>query len=334
MAEKAYLAVDMGASSGRHVLGLFDGQQLRLEEVYRFENGPVEVAGRLYWDLLGQWSHVRQGLRAAGGKCGERHRQRRRRYLGRRFRPARPRRRTAGQSLPLPRQPHQRHDGEGLRHRQPRGDLPPHRPAVHAVQHALPTAGDEALRLAAVGRGRVAADDARPVPLAADRREVQRDDRRQHEPVLQSGQGRLGDGTARQVFAADADSRPDRAAGHDAGAAAGERGRRDRLAGDQGGAARLARHGQRGDGRARPQPARRAARLVLHQPGHLGPDGHRVAAAGGQRRGAEAELHQRRRRGRHDPPVEEHHRAVAGAGVPPRVEPGRREPRLGGPQPA
>ena len=71
MAQKAYLAVDMGASSGRHVLGLFDGQQLRLEEVYRFENGPVEVAGRLYWDLLGQWTHVRQGLRAAGSKCGD-----------------------------------------------------------------------------------------------------------------------------------------------------------------------------------------------------------------------------------------------------------------------
>jgi rhamnulokinase len=60
----------MGASSGRHVLGLFDGRQLRLEEVYRFENGPVEVAGRLYWDLLGQWSQVRQGLRAAGAKAG------------------------------------------------------------------------------------------------------------------------------------------------------------------------------------------------------------------------------------------------------------------------
>jgi len=70
MAEKAYLAVDIGASSGRHVLGLFDGRQLRLEEVYRFENGPVEVAGHLYWDLLGQWSHVRQGLRAASGKWG------------------------------------------------------------------------------------------------------------------------------------------------------------------------------------------------------------------------------------------------------------------------
>jgi rhamnulokinase len=65
MAEKAYLAVDMGASSGRHVIGLFDGQQLRLEEVYRFENGPVEMAGKLYWNLPGLWTHVRQGLAAA-----------------------------------------------------------------------------------------------------------------------------------------------------------------------------------------------------------------------------------------------------------------------------
>ena len=66
MAEKAYLAIDMGASSGRHVVGLFDGRKLRLEEIYRFENGAVEAAGSLYWDLLGLWSHVRRGLRAAG----------------------------------------------------------------------------------------------------------------------------------------------------------------------------------------------------------------------------------------------------------------------------
>ncbi len=70
MAEKAYLAVDMGASSGRHVVGHFDGGKLRLEEVYRFDNGPVEVAGSLYWDLLGQWAQVTEGLRAAGGRLG------------------------------------------------------------------------------------------------------------------------------------------------------------------------------------------------------------------------------------------------------------------------
>ncbi len=70
MAEKAFLAVDMGASSGRHVVGRFDGRKLRLEEVYRFDNGPVELSGSLYWDLLAQWNHVRQGLRAAGSRFG------------------------------------------------------------------------------------------------------------------------------------------------------------------------------------------------------------------------------------------------------------------------
>ncbi|HUT92560.1 MAG TPA: rhamnulokinase family protein [Thermoguttaceae bacterium] len=72
MAEKAYLAIDMGASSGRLVVGLFDGEKLRLEETYRFENGPVDVAGGLYWDLLAQWSHVIAGLRAAGSRFGDR----------------------------------------------------------------------------------------------------------------------------------------------------------------------------------------------------------------------------------------------------------------------
>ncbi len=65
MAERTYIAVDMGASSGRHVAGSFDGRLLRLQELYRFENGAVNVHGRLYWDVLGQWQHVCQGLRAA-----------------------------------------------------------------------------------------------------------------------------------------------------------------------------------------------------------------------------------------------------------------------------
>ena len=78
MTEKAYLAVDMGASSGRPCWDCSTASSLQLEEVYRFDNGPVEVAGRLYWDLLGQWSHVRQGLRAAGAPMRQHHRQRRR----------------------------------------------------------------------------------------------------------------------------------------------------------------------------------------------------------------------------------------------------------------
>ncbi|MEX0676677.1 MAG: rhamnulokinase family protein [Pirellulales bacterium] len=64
-AKRAYLAIDIGASSGRHVAGLFDGARLQLAEVYRFENGPVAAAGHLYWDLLGQWQNVCHGLRAA-----------------------------------------------------------------------------------------------------------------------------------------------------------------------------------------------------------------------------------------------------------------------------
>ncbi len=65
MTQTVFLAMDMGASSGRHVAGLFDGSRLTLEEVHRFENGPIAAAGHLYWDLLRQWDNIVQGLRAA-----------------------------------------------------------------------------------------------------------------------------------------------------------------------------------------------------------------------------------------------------------------------------
>ncbi len=62
---KTYLAIDMGASSGRHILGRFDGSRIALEEVYRFENGTCDLGGSLYWNLPGLWHHVQAGLRAA-----------------------------------------------------------------------------------------------------------------------------------------------------------------------------------------------------------------------------------------------------------------------------
>lgn len=68
--EQAYLAADLGASSGRLLVGLFDGTRLRLEEVHRFDNGPVNVAGSLHWDLLGLWSQVQTGLREAAARYG------------------------------------------------------------------------------------------------------------------------------------------------------------------------------------------------------------------------------------------------------------------------
>jgi rhamnulokinase len=70
MSAKTFLAVDLGASSGRHLAGSFDGRRLALEEIYRFPNGPVPAGGHLYWDLLGLWSHVRDGLRAAATRGG------------------------------------------------------------------------------------------------------------------------------------------------------------------------------------------------------------------------------------------------------------------------
>lgn len=62
---QVFLAADLGASSGRVVAGLFNGTKLSLEEVYRFDNGGVHLAGRMQWDLLNQWQHVVRGLRAA-----------------------------------------------------------------------------------------------------------------------------------------------------------------------------------------------------------------------------------------------------------------------------
>ncbi len=69
---KVYLAVDLGASSGRVVAGLFDGRRLELEEGHRFENGPVVAAGRMHWDLLAQWTNVQTGLQAAAARYGSR----------------------------------------------------------------------------------------------------------------------------------------------------------------------------------------------------------------------------------------------------------------------
>jgi rhamnulokinase len=72
MASSVFLAVDLGASSGRHVAGAFDGARLSLDEVYRFDNGPVPMAGRLYWDLPALWAHVQQGMRVAAAHQGGR----------------------------------------------------------------------------------------------------------------------------------------------------------------------------------------------------------------------------------------------------------------------
>lgn len=70
MAKSVALAVDLGASSGRVVSGGFDGRRLELEELHRFENGPVSVGGELVWDMVRLWQEVLVGLRAAAMRHG------------------------------------------------------------------------------------------------------------------------------------------------------------------------------------------------------------------------------------------------------------------------
>ena len=58
-------AVDLGASSGRVVLGRVGPGELELQEVHRFRNGPVHLPDGLYWDVLGLYLDVLEGVRAA-----------------------------------------------------------------------------------------------------------------------------------------------------------------------------------------------------------------------------------------------------------------------------
>ncbi len=65
MPHKTYLAIDLGASSGRHIAGRLQGDQLSLQVLHRFENGPVTVHGHMHWDVLGIWREILNGLRVA-----------------------------------------------------------------------------------------------------------------------------------------------------------------------------------------------------------------------------------------------------------------------------
>jgi len=62
-----YLAVDIGASSGRHILGTLENGKISLEEIYRFENGMVSQDGHLCWELDRLFAEIKNGLK----KCKE-----------------------------------------------------------------------------------------------------------------------------------------------------------------------------------------------------------------------------------------------------------------------
>ena len=59
---KLYLAIDIGASSGRHIVGWTENGAIHTEEVYRFSNGVKEHAGHLVWDTDMPSKHVKTGI--------------------------------------------------------------------------------------------------------------------------------------------------------------------------------------------------------------------------------------------------------------------------------
>ena len=70
MAQRVYLAIDLGAESGRVMAGVWNGKKLHLEEIHRFPNGPVYLANSLRWDVLRLWAEIQNGLALAAKKYG------------------------------------------------------------------------------------------------------------------------------------------------------------------------------------------------------------------------------------------------------------------------
>lgn len=62
---KQYLAIDIGASSGRHIVGWCENGEMKTKEVYRFPNGALEQAGHLVWNIDALLTYVKAGIAAA-----------------------------------------------------------------------------------------------------------------------------------------------------------------------------------------------------------------------------------------------------------------------------
>ncbi len=62
---KRYLAIDIGASSGRHIVGWTENGEIRTREVYRFPNGVTEKDGHQVWDIEALTGYVKKGIEEA-----------------------------------------------------------------------------------------------------------------------------------------------------------------------------------------------------------------------------------------------------------------------------
>ncbi|MBU3196667.1 rhamnulokinase [Clostridium algidicarnis] len=67
---KNVLAFDLGASSGRGILGSFDGNKIKLKEIHRFENTPITKGNRMYWDLEKLFSEIKKAMKIGEAEGG------------------------------------------------------------------------------------------------------------------------------------------------------------------------------------------------------------------------------------------------------------------------
>src|SRR5262249_34889734 len=70
VATKKILAFDLGAESGRELLGRVDGQRLELEVVHRFANAPVRTLETMHWDGLRLYTEMLAGMRRCAAEFG------------------------------------------------------------------------------------------------------------------------------------------------------------------------------------------------------------------------------------------------------------------------
>ncbi len=61
---KYYLAIDIGASSGRHIIGWVEDGRMMLKEIHRFENRQLQKNGHLVWDIDNLWKGIIDGIKA------------------------------------------------------------------------------------------------------------------------------------------------------------------------------------------------------------------------------------------------------------------------------
>ena len=68
MSYNKFFAVDLGATSGRTILGTIDNGKLQLEEITRFPNAIIQVNGHFFWNIYALYKEILKGLKRLLGK--------------------------------------------------------------------------------------------------------------------------------------------------------------------------------------------------------------------------------------------------------------------------